>query len=85
MREMLLMSTLECHLCDVAAEILVNHMDPARFVVDVVDIAEDDALMEKYAVRIPVLVDEVSGRELDWPFNQAQLGEFIAGLPADIG
>jgi len=83
MREMLLMSTLGCHLCDVAAEILVHNMDPARFVVDVVDIAEDDQLVEQYGVRIPVLVDEASGKELGWPFDAEQLQAFLASLPVD--
>lgn len=85
MREMLLMSTLGCHLCDVAIEILVQHMDPSQFVVDVVDIAEDDLLVEKYGVRIPVLVDEASGQELGWPFDEEQLRAFLAALPAVAG
>lgn len=85
MREMLLMSTLGCHLCDVAAEILVHHMDPSRFVVDVVEIAEEDRLVEQYGVRIPVLVDEASGKELGWPFDEEQLRAFLASLPADVG
>lgn len=85
MREMLLMSTLGCHLCDVAAEILVHHMDPGRFVVDVVEIADDDRLLEQYGVRIPVLVDEASGKELGWPFDEEQLRLFLASLPADAG
>lgn len=85
MREMLLMSTLGCHLCDVAAEILVRHMDPSRFVVDVVEIADDDRLLEQYGVRIPVLVDEASGKELGWPFDEEQLRIFLTSLPADAG
>lgn len=85
MREMLLMSTLGCHLCDVAAEVLVHNMDPARYVVDVVDIADDDLLVEKYGVRIPVLVDEASGQELGWPFDAEQLHVFLTSLPVTAG
>lgn len=74
------MSTLGCHLCDDAAEILVQVMDPARYIVDIVDIADDDGLVEKYGVRIPVLVDEASGNELGWPFDQQTLLNFLGGL-----
>lgn len=74
------MSTLGCHLCDDAAEILVQVMDPARYVVDIVDIADDDILVEKYGVRIPVLVDEASGAELGWPFDHQALFSFLQAL-----
>jgi len=74
------MSTLGCHLCDDAAEILVQVMDPARYVVDIVDIADDDILVEKYGVRIPVLVDEASGAELGWPFDHQTLFSFLQAL-----
>lgn len=48
--------------------------------VEVVDISDDDALVERYGVRIPVLayVDS-AGRtqELGWPFQPDQLMRFI--------
>jgi hypothetical protein len=80
MRHFLLMSTLGCHLCDQAIEILVTTLDPGLHSVDEVDIAEDDALVERYGVRIPVLVDESSGAELGWPFDRDTLLVFLEGL-----
>ncbi len=80
MKNLTLMSTLGCHLCEVAAEILVSTMDPARYIVEEADIADDELLMEQYALRIPVLVDETSGRELAWPFDRLQLLTFLASL-----
>jgi hypothetical protein len=34
------------------------------------DIAEDDSLMQRYGVLIPVLREEDSGQELHWPFGR---------------
>ena len=81
MRQFLLMSSVGCHLCDDAAEVLVNTLDPQQHLLDEVDIAYDDALMEKYAVLIPVLVEESSGAELRWPFDHEEVRGFIARLP----
>lgn len=84
MRNFLLMSSVGCHLCDEAVEILVNHMDPACHQVEEVDIAFDDELMARYAVLIPVLVDEASGTELRWPFDASDLQGFLQALPVAI-
>ena len=84
MRSFLLMSSVGCHLCDDAIAILVQYLDPALHQVDEVDIAFDDDLMQRYATLIPVLVDELSGQELRWPFNPEQLQAFISQLPGDL-
>lgn len=80
MRSFLLMSTSGCHLCDQAAEIIIVTMDPQLHQVEEVDIAFEDSLMDKYALQIPVLVDEQSGAELGWPFDQHRLQEFIGAV-----
>lgn len=80
MRELELMGTLGCHLCDVAAAVLMQVVDPGKFELYQVDIADDDQLMEKYAVRIPVLVDVTSEQELEWPFDEQQAREFLLKL-----
>ncbi len=80
MRELELMGTLGCHLCDVAAAVLMPVVDPEQFAVYQVDIADDDELMDKYAVRIPVLVDVESQQELEWPFDEQALKAFLEGL-----
>ncbi len=43
-----------------------------------IDIAEDDALIESYGTRIPVLRREDNGAELGWPFDAAAVQGFIA-------
>jgi hypothetical protein len=45
--------------------------------VDAIDIADDEALVEKYGIRIPVLKRARDGEELGWPFGEEQLARFI--------
>ncbi|BBB26429.1 glutaredoxin family protein [Amphritea japonica] len=78
MRQFLLMGSAGCHLCDEAAIVIVSSLDPLKHCVDEVDIAYDDQLMDRYALLIPVLQDELSGAELRWPFDTSQLQRFIA-------
>ncbi|MEQ3723800.1 glutaredoxin family protein [Alcanivorax sp.] len=70
----LLYTTLGCHLCDQASE-LVAMVNPG-LVLTHVDIAEEDALIEQYGERIPVLACE--GRELAWPFGLLDVQQFLS-------
>lgn len=40
---------------------------------------DEQVLEDRYGTRVPVLRDEDSGRELDWPFDEAALRRFLAG------
>jgi hypothetical protein len=71
---LMLFGTSGCHLCE-HAEVIVNACLPDG--VDYVDIAEQEQWQEQYAIRIPVLYDPVTRQELGWPFNQADVEEFI--------
>ncbi len=62
-----------CHLCEQAEEILRE----AGVEAEHVDIADDDALLEKYGTRIPVL-RRADGAELGWPFDGGAVASFIA-------
>lgn len=62
-----------CHLCEEAEIILQALRIPAVYV----DIADDDELMEKYGVRIPVLRRADNGAELGWPFDEAAVVCFL--------
>ncbi|UXI67604.1 glutaredoxin family protein [Tahibacter amnicola] len=65
----------DCHLCEEAAALAAA----AGIAFESVDIGDDAALDERYGVRIPVLRDTASGRELDWPFDSPSLARFLAG------
>jgi glutaredoxin len=45
-----------CHLCDRAKEVIARCRARAEFAVDVVDISQDPALMERYGRDIPVIL-----------------------------
>ncbi len=63
-----LYATSGCHLCE-RAEALVRGAVAVAF--RPVEIADDEDLLERYGVRIPVLRRLDTGEELDWPFDAA--------------
>ncbi|MEJ7746809.1 MAG: glutaredoxin family protein [Luteimonas sp.] len=65
----------DCPLCDEALAVLAAARVPDF---DSVWIDDDDVLETRYGTRVPVLRDEASGTELDWPFDGAMLGQFIS-------
>lgn len=60
-----LYTTSGCHLCEQAEALLQG----AGIPVETVEIVDDEALLEQYGVRIPVLQHRETGEELDWPFD----------------
>ena len=64
----------ECHLCDLAIDVLAQARAPDF---SSVFIDNDNALEAKYGERVPVLREEESGRELDWPFDAPAVRRFI--------
>jgi len=58
----------DCHLCDLAWELLaaagITDFDPLW-------IDGDAGLEARYGTRVPVLRNETSGEEIDWPFDAA--------------
>jgi len=74
---LLLYSTSGCHLCDQAKTLVEQIVLPQRFVLKIIDIANDDALFEKYGIRIPVIKFEHAQQELSWPFDLVDLTEYL--------
>lgn len=66
-------TTLGCHLCEQAMDIINSTLNREFFEIISFDIADDDELMEKYGVTIPVVKRCETGRELNWPFDQQDL------------
>lgn len=56
----------DCHLCDLALDVLAAAHVPDF---ESVFIDDDASLEHRYGLRVPVLRDEAIGRELDWPFD----------------
>ncbi len=45
-----------------------------------VDISDNDELMQRYQLRIPVLQRQDSGAELDFPFDLAQVMDWLGDV-----
>ncbi|VXC40789.1 Glutaredoxin [Pseudomonas sp. 8Z] len=71
-----LLGTLGCHLCEVAQAVLMPFVE-SGLLVELLDIAEHEELVERYGLRIPVLRRCDTGAELDWPFAGAQVVDFL--------
>lgn len=71
-----LFSTLGCHLCEVAEAVLMPFVDRG-LLVELVDIADSEALFERYGLVIPVLRRCDTGAELAWPFDADQVAAFL--------
>lgn len=68
-----LFGTEGCHLCEEAEHLLFQ----AGMLFAKCDIIDDEALQQRYALRIPVL-RHANGQELDWPFDTERLQAFAA-------
>ncbi|MFT0518470.1 glutaredoxin family protein [Pseudomonas faucium] len=71
-----LFGTVGCHLCEVAEAVLMPFVEHG-LLVELVDIADSEALFERYGLTIPVLRRGDTGAELHWPFDGEQVVAFL--------
>ena len=72
-----LYTTLGCHLCEEAALLLSEVSTILQLSITEVEIAEDDALIEQYGVRIPVIQASHRQTDLGWPFGLSELKNYL--------
>lgn len=75
MIQLSLYTTMGCHLCT-QLESLVAPLANQKVWLHHIEISDDDALVERYGVRIPVLVDN-DGKELDRGFELDRLSAWL--------
>lgn len=83
-RELLLLGTRGCHLCEDAAEELRRALEGVdAWHWHAVDVADDAELLRRYGHAIPVLLGPSTRDELRWPFDAADIARFLRspGLP----
>jgi hypothetical protein len=73
MNDFLLFGTEGCHLCEEAERLLID----AGIAFQAKDIMDREEWQQKFGLLIPVLWHADSQRQLDWPFDNRQLREFI--------
>ena len=83
MSEAILYGTSGCHLCELAqallAQLLAEFDVAQQPCIELVDIADDDALVARYGTRIPLLRRVADGVELAWPFEAGQARRLLCG------
>jgi len=72
---LVLLTTEGCHLCEQALGIIQRAAPGVK--VSLLDIATDDALIDAYGERIPVL--RHGDTEIDWPFGLLDVRALISG------
>lgn len=73
-KHLTLYSTTACHLCE-EAELLLNQ---AKLEWHTIEIADNDELLDRYSLKIPVLYDSATRKELCWPFSLSDISAFIS-------
>lgn len=64
----------DCHLCDLALEVLAAAHAPDFESVFIDDVP---SLEQRYGLRVPVLSDDAGRQELDWPFDVERVRGFL--------
>lgn len=79
---LVLYTTSGCHLCEQAQLLIEEELagagSPGRWQLVFRDIADDEALMQRYGIRIPVVRRTDNDEELGWPFDRLALAAFLA-------
>ncbi len=68
----------DCHLCDLAEQLIKSTLVTANEDLEKTDVSKDHNLYHLYGARIPVLKRNDIHDELCWPFDQQQLIEFLS-------
>ncbi len=77
MQELILYSTVGCHLCELALDEISHCLSSRSLVIKEVDIADDPDLLKEYGVSIPVLFYSVTEEKLYWPFDRTAVNDFL--------
>ncbi len=82
MKTLFLYTTLGCHLCEKAKALAWPLLQYHGYRLQEIEIADDNFLLEEYALRIPVMRIEHGTTELGWPFDQQALEEYLQSVSA---
>lgn len=78
MRNLTFYTTPGCHLCEIAAQLIVQLRSVREISLVEIDIATDERLVARYGMRIPVVSRDDTLQELGWPFTLDELERFAA-------
>lgn len=72
-----LYSTSHCHLCEQAEDLLQQLAATAQFSWQTIEIIDDENLLSRYEVKIPVVKRLDTHAELLWPFSKQDILYFL--------
>ena len=76
MTRLRLYSRPDCHLCELAKDLVVTNGAPVE--IELVNIEGEIKLLDRYGLRIPVIQRVDNDQELFWPFDAEELAVFIS-------
>ena len=74
MKELILLTGKDCHLCE-QARTLLSEIETKDFILEELDIYSKRTYHDKYWDKIPVLI--YNNQELLWPFDSQKIQEFL--------
>jgi Glutaredoxin-like domain (DUF836) len=77
MHTVTLYGTLGCHLCEDAMSVMQSSARFSQIAINSVDIADNDALLALYSLKIPVLKQTNTQKLLCWPFDLAAFDAWL--------
>jgi len=81
MQRVLLLGTSGCHLCELAEQIIDDCLSINQaWIIEAIDIAEQEQWQAEFALLIPVLYHPESQTKLGWPFDLQQVKLFFNEL-----
>lgn len=75
--KLLFYTTSGCHLCDQALKVIRSSLSRTRYELEMIEIADSDALIEAFGTKIPVLEKQSTGHNLCWPFNAKDVRKLV--------
>lgn len=81
MQRVVLLGTSDCHLCELAEHIINDYLSSNQtWLIERIDIAEQEQWQAQFALLIPVLYHPESQKQLGWPFDLQQVNLFFNEL-----
>ena len=77
MVQLVLYTTSHCHLCEAAEALLINLTKQYDISWMPIEITDDDNLIEKYGIKIPVIKRIDNNAEIYWPFSTKEIISLI--------
>ena len=77
--------TSDCHLCDVAEEMILPLLIASGVVAEAIDVADDQDAFARFGMQIPVLYFPATDTSVLWPFDRQAVAQLLTELAMTSG